>query len=189
MCFNISTDIILWLTAVLKRRAAAICQRNDIVYGDVETEQSYKKGRSPGCCLAWCETIYFVRWLHDVTSRIIAVRTSGRPARPQHVHLHIYLAPTVGLRLPALLTVQADVYTVSLHICLFVCLLARLQLKATVPNVIAVTESAPAFISQLTTSNNSIKRSQSCEDWRHSGNLPFLRKMKAIFIYMSYFEI
>jgi len=85
-------------------------------------KQSLKKGSSPGCCLAWCGTIYFVRWLHDVTSQIIAVRSSGLPARPQHVQLYMHISPTVGLRLPAHLTVQANVYTVSLHICLFACL-------------------------------------------------------------------
>jgi hypothetical protein len=132
-------------------------------------KQSLKKGSSPDCCLAWCGTIYFVRWLHDVTSQIIAVRTSGLPARPQHVQLYMHISPTVGQRLPAHLTVQANVYTVSLHICLFACL----QLKATVLNLIAITESPAAFISPLITFNNSIKQTQSCEDGRRSDSPKF----------------
>jgi len=54
MCFNISTDIILQLTTVFNRRAAAICQCNhNRVHGNVEPEMetSHKKSSSQAAVL------------------------------------------------------------------------------------------------------------------------------------------
>jgi hypothetical protein len=111
--------------------------------------QFQRKCSSPDCCLAGCETMYFVRWLHNVTSRMIAVKTSDLAARPQHLQLSIHISVTVGLRLPARLTDRLGTH-------LFVCCLA---LKANVPTVSTITEPPAAVISLLMTFKNSMKRS------------------------------